>query len=65
MTNWYIIIVNLLLGTAMILIGFKIHKPKFISEETEKQFYKKYTLLFKIGGIAMFAWGCFNLFTQL
>jgi hypothetical protein len=63
MQSWYIIIVNLLLGTAMTLIGFKIYKPEFRSEESEKNFYKNFTMLFKVGGIAMIAWGAFKLFS--
>lgn len=65
MTNLYIIIVNLVLGTGMTLVGFKIHKPDFNSKEREELFYKRYTPLFKIGGIAMLAWGCFNLLAAL
>ncbi len=60
METLYIIIVNTLMGTGMILIGFKIYKPKFRSEEVKEKFYESYTLLFQLGGIGMLIWAAYN-----
>jgi uncharacterized membrane protein len=46
---------NLLLGTIMILIGFKVYKP-FKGEEGEKKFQKAKTF-YQLGGIALVVWG--------
>jgi len=51
---------NLVLGTIMTLIAFKIYRPFSKEEEDEK--YRKFGNLFKYGGIAMIIWGLIKLF---
>ena len=65
MIVWYPIIVNLLVGGFMVLTGFKIHVPKFKSDEARERFYRKWSTLFQVGGILMFLWGLYNLFKML
>jgi hypothetical protein len=59
MTTWYIIGVNLLLGTLGLLIGFKIYVPTFKSDEAKVNFYKR-AILYKIGGAAMLIWALYQ-----
>jgi hypothetical protein len=46
---------NLVLGTVMALIGFKIYRP--FKKDKEEEMYRKWGNLYKVGGIAMIAWG--------
>ena len=54
---------NILMGTFMTLIGFKIYKP-FTKEKAEET-YKKYGTFFKLGGLAMLFYGIFTLLVDL
>jgi hypothetical protein len=62
MERLYPIIVNVLVGSLMVLVGFKIYVPRFKSDEAKENFYKNYSLFFKIGGILMLAWGLYQRF---
>jgi len=61
MTTWYPIIVNILIGSIMTLIGFKVYIPKFKSDDAREKFYANWSLFFKIGGILMTIWGFYQL----
>jgi hypothetical protein len=65
MIEWYPVIVNLLVGGFMALTGFKIHVPKFKSDEAKDRFYRKWSTFFKVAGSIMFLWGFYKLTTIL
>ena len=50
---------NIVVGLMMTLIGFKVYNPFKGKNEPEKeeQWYKKFGMLFKIGGIAVLIFG--------
>jgi hypothetical protein len=50
---------NILIGSIMILIGFKIYKP-FKGEHSEETFGKVKNL-YRFGGIALLFWGLFKI----
>lgn len=51
---------NILIGTMMTLIGFKIYKPS--TDEKTLETYDKFSWLLKIAGIAML---CYSIITLL
>lgn len=58
---------NMVMGIIMTLIGFKVYNPfKGKNEpEKEKDWYKKFGVLFKIGGIAILLFGVFKTIQNL
>lgn len=56
---------NVLLGVLGLLIGFKVYVPQFSSQNAKENFYKRFQLLFKIGGFAMLVWGVIQLMMLL
>lgn len=65
MVQWYPIIVNLIIGSLMTLIGFKIYVPPFASDAARDRFYTKWTTLFQVGGLIMTAWAIYRLISML
>lgn len=65
MEKWYPIVVNIVIGSLMALIGFRIYVPNFKSVQAKENFYKNFTLFFKLGGILMTAWGVYQLVKSL
>ena len=51
---------NLILGTIMTLIGFKVYRP--FRKDKEEEIYKKFGNLYKFGGIALIVWGLIKIF---
>lgn len=51
---------NLVLGTIMTLIGFKVYRP--FKKEKEEETYRKFGNLYKFGGIALIIWGLIKIF---
>ena len=51
---------NLILGTIMTLIGFKVYRP--FKKDKEEETYKKFGNLYKFGGIALIVWGLIQIF---
>jgi hypothetical protein len=47
------ILVNLVLGTMMLLLGFKVFVPKFPSEEVKAMFYKRWSVFLIIAGFVI------------
>lgn len=47
------ILVNLVLGTMMLLLGFKVFVPKFPSEEVKAMFYKRWSAFLIIAGFVV------------
>lgn len=47
---------NIVFGTIMLLIGFKIYRPPF-KKNREEMIYKKYGNLIKYGGIVFIIYG--------
>lgn len=43
------IIVNIIIGSLMTLIGFKIYVPPFASDEARDRFYTRWSTFFKVG----------------
>jgi hypothetical protein len=61
-----IIIGNLLLGAIIAFVGFKTINPLYnASEEKQADFYRKWGLYLKAGGIAIAAVGFLRLFFML
>lgn len=54
---------NILLGTMMTLIGFKLYKP--FKDENLKNHYEKFSIFYKIGGIVILAYGIMTLLVDL
>jgi di/tricarboxylate transporter len=46
---------NVVLGTIMMLIGWKVYKP--FRKDREEEVYAKYQNLYRYGGVAMVIWG--------
>jgi len=44
------ILMNLVLGTMMLLLGLKVYVPKFPSEEAKAKFYKRWSAFLIIAG---------------
>ena len=44
---------NLVLGTMMLLLGFKVFVPKFPSEEAKAMFYKRWSVFLIIAGFVV------------
>ncbi|GCC50264.1 hypothetical protein SanaruYs_04790 [Chryseotalea sanaruensis] len=51
---------NLVLGSTMTLIGFRVYRP--FTKEKEEAMYKKFGNFFKYGGIALIVWGLIKIF---
>ncbi|AYB32489.1 hypothetical protein [Chryseolinea soli] len=47
------ILINLVLGTLMLLLGFKVLAPKFPSEEVKATFYKRWSAFLIIAGFVI------------
>ena len=60
MTDIFYPIFNIIIGIIMILLATKIYVPKFKSDETKENFYKKKDF-FLVGGIALLLWGLIKL----
>jgi hypothetical protein len=54
---------NILIGTMMTLVGFKIYKPR--TDKKTLETYEKFSWLLKIGGIAMLCYGIIRLLVDL
>ena len=48
---------NTFFGVLMVLIGFKIYNPFRNEPERAEQWYKKFGIFFKIGGIFILGFG--------
>tara|TARA_R110002049_G_C9006443_1_gene550288 strand:- start:666 stop:854 length:189 start_codon:yes stop_codon:yes gene_type:complete len=59
MINWFFGLFNIVLGSYLTLVGFKVYVPKSVQEK--EGFYAKYGMLFKVGGVGMLLWGLFKL----
>lgn len=44
------ILINLVLGTMMLLLGLKVFVPKFPSEEVKAMFYKRWSVFLIVAG---------------
>ena len=60
-------IANIAVGLLMTLIGFKAYNPFKGKNEPEKeeQWYKKFGIFFKLGGIAILIFGIINMIGNL
>ena len=58
---------NIVIGTMMTLIGFKIYNPFEGKNEPEKEalWFTKNGTFFKVGGIALLAFGIFKTIVNL
>lgn len=54
---------NILMGTFLTLLGFKLYKP--FAEEKAEETHKKYGTLFKLAGLAMLFYGIISLLVDL
>jgi hypothetical protein len=58
---------NIVIGSYMIIVGFKIYNPYKNKNEKEKEekFYSKFGLFFKIGGIALLLFGLIKTISKI
>jgi len=54
---------SILIGIVMTLIGFKLYMPS--TDEETKENYIKYSLIYKMGGIALLCYGIMTLLLEL
>jgi len=57
MSDWYISVVNIILGSSFMLIGFKIIKLKFTSKDEENKWNERYKFFLIIFGAILLIFG--------